>query len=171
MDQNGELYTLDNNKRVYQLSKEKYGLMPNFCPQCGRIMGKKQYDSFFWNIHKRCFDCSMKLQNQMRQNGTWEAYVWNFMRDNLVNTCNLAIEFYEGAMLEGNKEVVINAQGQTETWNVEDVQKFNNMLEKTINQIKQYKDKALQYFQEKLSNVEKQKTLQGGVEPVENLEQ
>jgi len=31
------------------------------------------------------------------------------MRDNLVNTCNLAIEFYEGAMLEVNKEVVINA--------------------------------------------------------------
>lgn len=105
----------------------------------------------------------------MRENGTWESYVWSFMQDNLVNACNLAIEFYQGAKLEANKEIVINGEGQTEQWNIEDVQKFNNMLEKTINQIKQYKDKAIQYFQEKLSNVEKQKTLQGEAEPVENL--
>lgn len=170
MDEHGELYTVDNDKRVYQFSKQKYGLMPTFCPQCGRIMGKKQFDSFFWNIHKRCFDCSMKFQNQMRQNGTWEEYVWNFMKDNLVNSCNLAIEFYQGAKLEANKEIVINGEGDTEQWNIEDIQKFNIMLEKTIAQITEYRDKAIQYFQEKLDNVEKQKTLQGEEEPRANLE-
>ena len=152
MDQNGKLYTIKNNKKVYQISKEKYGIMPNFCPICGRIMGKKQYDSFFWNIHKRCFDCSMKLQNEMRQNGTWQKYAWNFMKDNLVNTCGLAIQFYKEAKLEANREVVINEYGQTEEWKTEDIKKLNQMLEKTINQITEYKLKAIQYFQEKIKN-------------------
>lgn len=134
--------------------------MPNFCPVCGRIMGKKQFDSFFWNRHKRCFDCSIKLQNEMRKNGTWEVYVWNYMKDNLVNTCNLAIQFYKEAKLEANREVVINEEGQTESWNIQDIEKFNEIIDKTIQQIEEYRDKAIQYFQEKLNNIEKQKMLE-----------
>ncbi len=150
MDQNGKLYTINNDEREYVIEKDKYGLMPNFCPICGRIMGKKQFDSYFWNVHKRCFDCSIKLQNEMRKNGTWEAYAWNVMKDNLVHTCDLAIQFYSEAKSEANRELVINGQGQTERWDIQDVEKFNETIDKTINQIREYKEKALQYFQQEL---------------------
>lgn len=150
VDQSGELYVRKNGKRDYSISRQKYGLMPNFCPECNRIMGKKQYDSFFWTVHKRCYDCSMKLQRKMQRQGVFQEYAINYMKKKLTSTCDQAISFYQQAKNQYSRSVVINQQGQTQQWSVQDVQDFIKTIDKVIQQIVQYKKTAIQYFDNKL---------------------
>ncbi len=129
--------------------------MPNFCPQCGRIMGKKQFDSFFWTIHKLCYDCSMKLQRKMQRQGVFEQYTINYMKNKLTTTCDQAIEFYQQSKRQHTKNAVINQYGATQQWSVQDVQSFIDTINGVIQQIKQYKQKAVQYFDQRLNNINK----------------
>lgn len=155
MDQQGNLYTLRNGKRDYGFNKQKYGLMPNFCPVCHGLMGKNRHDSFFWTIHKRCYKCSMKLQNEMREQGTFDQYAINFMKNKLVATCNSAIQFYQYTKENHKKDVMINQQGDTQEWSFDDQQNFLKTTNGIIKQIVEYRDKAIEYFDQKLKEIKK----------------
>lgn len=113
-------------------------------------MGKKQYDSFFWTVHKMCYDCSMKLQFQMQRDGTFEQYANNYVRTKVINTCNEAIAFYQQAKKQSSRSVVINQYGNTQNWSVQDQQQFRTTVDKLIEQIKQYKEQAVKYFDQRM---------------------
>ncbi len=120
-------------------------------------MGKKPLDQKYWNIHKMCMDCSIKYQNELKITGYWPQYVFSFVRDKLVAYCDQAIEFYEQIKNQTKREVVINDQGDTEEWALDNYEQFESIANKLIQEIKQYKEQALLYFQEQILNAKKQR--------------
>jgi hypothetical protein len=68
----------EKRKKEKELSEAKNEMMrklrmPLFCPKCGLIMNKR-LDTKFWNRRNKCFDCVIEEENEMRKNGTFEAY-------------------------------------------------------------------------------------------------
>ena len=55
------------------------------------------------------------------------------------------------------REVVINDQGDTEEWALDNYEQFESIANKLIQEIKQYKEQALLYFQEQILNAKKQR--------------
>lgn len=151
MDENGQLYT---KEKGYKLSRQKYGLMPTFCPVCHKIMGKHPYDKLFWRIHKRCTKCSVKLEQEMKQNGTFDQFAINYMKNKMVSTCDMAIEFYKALKDQNSRSVVINADGESQKWAVENAEEFNQIVDKVIGEIEEYRDGGIKYFDEKLKETQ-----------------
>lgn len=147
IDINGDLYIeKQDGSKEYIKPRQQYGLMPTFCPVCGRIMGKKQFDRFYWGIYKRCSDCSIKYQEQMKDNGTFNLFAINYMKNKLVYTCNRAIQYYKQIKKQSKKQMVLNSIGDIEQWSVQDQQYFEKKTQEIIKQIEQYRDNAIQYF-------------------------
>lgn len=156
MDQQGKLYIQKKDgRRIYKLQKQEYGLMPRFCPNCNRMMGKHTHDSFFWKIHNLCAKCSIIKQQQMRDQGTFNIFALNYMKDKLVDTCNQAIQFYQQSKIQNQRHIVINQQGQIQKWATQNPQQFRDAVDKTIKQIQDYRDQAIQYFQQRILQQEK----------------
>lgn len=120
-------------------------------------MGKKQLDQKYWNIHKMCMDCSIKYQGELKVSGYWPEYVFGFMKDKLVSYCDQAIEFYEQIKNQTKREVVINDQGDTQEWALDNYEQFESIANKLIQEIKQFKQQALLYFQEQIMNAKDQR--------------
>lgn len=76
------------------------------------------------------------------------------MKDKLVDTCNQAILFYQQSKHRNQRQVLINQQGDTQTWAMENKQQFNGAVDKVIKQLEQYRDTAIKYFEEKLNEIE-----------------
>lgn len=155
VDEDGRLFVMKDGIKDYGHNKQKYGLMPNFCPQCQTLMGKNRHDRFFWGIHNRCFKCSMKLQAQMKRDGIFQQFAVKFMKDKLTSTCDKAIQFYEYTKQQHNKDVLINEHGDTQKWSYDDIQKFNQMTDLIIEDIIKYKSQAIQYFDKQLKENKK----------------
>ena len=47
--------------------------MPIFCPSCKKPM-KKHFDKDYYNIHKKCFDCVVEFEHDLRKAGLYEEY-------------------------------------------------------------------------------------------------
>ena len=56
---------LDKAKKAYS--------MPLFCPNCGKVM-KHRNDKTFYNIHKKCFNCVIDMEHQLKKEGKLEEY-------------------------------------------------------------------------------------------------
>ena len=127
--------------------------MPNWCPECGHIMGRNRLDQYYWPIHKRCFQCSIKFQTQMKLDGVWEEYEKRYMMSKIINTCDEAILFYQDLKAHSNRQIVLNEQGETETWDIGEIQSFNGKIDELIQQIKLYKQNSIKTIQQEIKHL------------------
>lgn len=147
-DDSGYYVIQNDGSKRYIRQRQKYGLMPTWCPQCGVIMGKSHLDEKFWNIHKRCFKCSIALQHQMKLDGTFKAYEQLYILNIMLEDCMEAIQFYKQIKSQSNRQVVINQQGHTQTWSIDDVQQFNSIIDKSIEQLIIFKNSITQRMEQ-----------------------
>ena len=144
----GRLYKVkQNGQKQYLRSKEEYGVMPNWCPKCGRLMGKKVHDEKFWQIHNLCMDCGIQLEHQMKLNGIWEQYERNTILNNMQDMCRDAIVYYQQMKNQATKEFVLNTEGQIEQYSVQDKQLFFQTIDNIIEGIKKYIE-YVQYYKD-----------------------
>lgn len=47
--------------------------MPTHCPECKQAMTKR-LDKKFWKLEKRCFDCQISFEHNLRIEGKYEEY-------------------------------------------------------------------------------------------------
>lgn len=146
-DNSGYYIETENGDRKYLFNREKYGLMPNWCPSCGHLMGRNHLDQKFWPIHKRCFKCSIAYETQMKIDGTWQQYEQRYILSNLITTCDEAIQFYTDLKAHSTRSVVINEEGETEQWDVKDITEFNGTIESFIKQIEEFKQGSINQVQ------------------------
>ena len=69
-EEGGKKWTIkDGLKQTYtKLDKaRKEATLPLFCPSCGSLM-KRSIDTKMYNIHKKCFDCVVKMEHKLRIN-------------------------------------------------------------------------------------------------------
>ena len=122
---------LDKAKKVHN--------MPLFCPCCGKVM-KKRNDKPFYRIHKKCFDCVIDMEVQLRKEGKWEEYERNIKNNEIDNRIKEFKIYIEERLKESNDSFV-SESGEVERW----VGKVN-------------KDKVEEYVKEAVEYLESLKT-------------
>lgn len=69
----GRKWTIKNGIKQ-TVTKMDGARVPQWCPECGKVMNTSLDDSTYWSEGK-CHVCVIKDETQMRLNGTWETYV------------------------------------------------------------------------------------------------
>lgn len=88
--------------------------MPMFCPSCSKLMYENR-DSKIWNIHKKCLNCVVDMEAELRKEGLWEEYKKNIVNSDLDGL----IEMYQNWMFEqinAENNSYISERGNKEKW-------------------------------------------------------
>ena len=83
-EENGKTWTIKNGikQTVSKLDVARQAAMvPYACPQCNKSL-KHYLDANAWKTTKKCFDCNMKEETEMRANGTFEDHIKEIYKKN-----------------------------------------------------------------------------------------
>lgn len=107
--------------------------MPMFCPECGEPMIGK-FDKKMYFIHKKCFNCVIKFETQLRIDGKYEVYVSEQIKTN----ANALLADFENEVIEVLNESTqtVTENGEIEEWGGGDIDK-----EKIIEEVRGYIEK------------------------------
>lgn len=116
-EENGKSWTIKNGIKmsVTKLDKVKeLVLMPLTCPECGSLMKVNDYNKKMWSIHRKCFDCVIKMETEIKRQGKWDEYCANVMNRNK----NAELDDLEAALEQwvDESETFVSEQGEVEKW-------------------------------------------------------
>ena len=116
-EEDGKKWTIKNGVKmsVTKLDKVKeLVLMPLTCPECSNLMKVDDYNKKMWAIHKKCFDCVIKMETEIKRIGKWDEYCANIMNRNK----NAEIDDLEVALEQwiDESETFVSEQGEVEKW-------------------------------------------------------
>ena len=141
-EEDGRQWTIKDGikQNITKLDKAKKAhLMPIFCRECDKPMTYWQ-DKNFYNLYKRCFNCQVDFEGQLRIEGLFEDYKKNIINSDIDNFIKDYETFVEEC-LNDNMESFISEAGDIEKWkgklNKELVQKSK---EETIKYLKSLKE-------------------------------
>ena len=116
-DYDGRTWTIKDGikQNITKLDKAKKAhTMPLFCPKCGSLMNNRN-DKSFYNIHRTCFKCVIKKEDEMKRNGTFEAYRQAIKNDEIDHRIEDFKVWMKEKVSESNNQYVSEA-GDVETW-------------------------------------------------------
>lgn len=76
-EENGKTWTIKNGIKmtITKLDLVKSTLqMPLTCPECKRAMNKGRLDKHMYGIHKKCSDCVISHETELKRIGKFEEY-------------------------------------------------------------------------------------------------
>lgn len=115
-EQDGKTWTIKNGLKqsVSKLQKVRDIVqIPFTCPKCGKPLNKP-LDKKMYKIHGMCFDCTIKMEEDLRKAGLYEAYEKELMSGNVQNFVQELkdrILYMSGTKMEYSTE-----QGELEDW-------------------------------------------------------
>jgi len=133
----GKKWTLKNGVKmsVNKLDKAKsYTRIPLLCPDCSKPM-KNEYDKKMFMVHKMCFECTIKMETQLKIDGKYQEYEdkqvksnANFMLDEFVNGFDSFLDSFD------SNNGFVTEQGDIEDWHVKalDKQKIREQVMKDV---------------------------------------
>jgi hypothetical protein len=115
--EDGKKWTIKNGikQTVTKLDEiKKLVVMPISCPDCGQMMKLDEYNKKMWSIHRKCFDCVIKLETEIKRQGKWDEYCANIMN----NSKNAELDYLEQALESwvDESETFVSEQGEVEKW-------------------------------------------------------
>ena len=116
-EEDGRKWTIKDGikQNITKLDKaKKTHVTPLFCPSCGKQM-KKRYDSDYYKIHKKCFDCVFEFEINLRKLGLYEEYEKNILNSELEGFINNFRSYVEDQLSQTN-DSFITEQGDVEKW-------------------------------------------------------
>ena len=116
-EENGKSWTIKNGIKmtVTKLDKVKdLVLMPLCCPECNNVMKINDYNKKMWGIHRKCFDCVIKMESEIKRLGKWDEYCADIMNRNK----NAELDDLEAALEQwaGEVDSFVSEQGEVEKW-------------------------------------------------------
>ena len=111
--------------------------LPLFCPCCSGMM-KNKYDKQFYIQYKRCFNCQIDFETDLKKKGLWieyEKFIVNSDLDGLINEFNICVDEEMGA----KNESYITEAGDIERWSGNAKQKLLESKEETIKYLESLK--------------------------------
>jgi hypothetical protein len=116
-EENNKTWTIKNGIKmtVTKLDKIKdLVLIPLCCPECGNVMKINEYNKKMWGIHKKCFDCVIKMESEIKRQGKWDEYSSNIMNRNK----NAELDDLEAALEQwvDQQDSFVSEQGEVEKW-------------------------------------------------------
>ena len=82
-EEDGRTWTIKNGlkQNITKLDKAKKEVtLPLFCPCCSNLM-KNKHDKLFYIQYKRCFNCQVDFETDIRKLGLWEEYEKNIINE------------------------------------------------------------------------------------------
>lgn len=117
---------------------KKAHIMPIFCPCCGSKM-RSDLDKPYWGIHKKCMDCVIKFEHELRTAGLYEAYEARIMNSDIDGFIDDIKKYVESQLTISNNSF-ITEQGDVEKWvGGPNVEKVYEGLAKTIEHLESLK--------------------------------
>jgi hypothetical protein len=116
-EENNKTWTIKNGIKmtVTKLDKVKeLVLMPLSCPECGNVMKINDYNKKMWGIHKKCFDCVIKMETEIKRQGKWDEYCADMMN----RSKNAELDDLEAALEQwvDEEDSFVSEQGEVEKW-------------------------------------------------------
>lgn len=116
-EENGKTWTIKNGIKmtVTKLDKVKeLVLMPLCCPECNNVMKINDYNKKMWGIHRKCFDCVIKMESEIKRLGKWDEYCADIMNRNK----NAELDDLEAALEQwvDESDSFVSEQGEVEKW-------------------------------------------------------
>ena len=137
----GRKWTIKNGikQNITKLDDAKKShVMPLFCPSCGGLMDVK-LDKDYYNIHKKCFNCVLDFEFELRKAGLFEEYEKNIINSEIDGFINSFIDYVESKRTESNNSFVTE-QGDVEKWDGGlDTKRVLESLDKTIEHLQKMK--------------------------------
>lgn len=114
---------------------KKEAVLPLFCPSCGTLM-KKRNDSKMYHIHKKCFDCVVEMEHDLKIKGKYKEYEL----ENYLNNASDYLNHLESYLLEAlnkSNDQYISERGEVERWKGGlDKDKFSAEIKNSIKEAK-----------------------------------
>jgi hypothetical protein len=140
-ESDGRTWTIKEGikQNITKLDKAKKAHnMPLFCPCCKKVM-KKRNDKPFYRIHKKCFDCVIIFESEIKKAGLWEEYEKNIINSEIDGFAKSFKEYVEDQLTQSNNSFITEA-GDVEKWdgglNKERVLESLNKTIKHLNSLK-----------------------------------
>jgi hypothetical protein len=137
--ENGREWTIKDGikQNLTKLDKAKSLAMPMFCPSCKKIM-KGNNDKEFWTSFRRCFDCQVDFENELRIKGLWKEYQKSLHNEGVDNFTQNYKQWAED-MLNSNNEGFVTEAGDVEKWVGSSKKKLLENKEETIKYLQSLK--------------------------------
>jgi len=140
-EEDGRKWTIKDGikQNITKLDKAKKAhVMPIFCPNCKKPM-KKRFDKDYYNIHKKCFDCVIDFEHDLRKAGLWEEYEKNIQNADIDGFIKDFKAYVEDELTQNNSSFVTEA-GDVEKWvGGPNKQRVLDALDKTIEHLEKMK--------------------------------
>jgi len=94
---------------------KKVHLMPLFCPSCNQIM-KTHRDKNYYTIHRKCLNCVVDFETELRRIGAWEEYQSKIHNQEIDSFITEFKGWVEDNLTESNQGFV-SEDGHVEKWN------------------------------------------------------
>ena len=139
-EEDGRQWTIKNGikQNVTKLDKAKKEVtLPLFCPCCDQLM-KNKNDKLFYIQYKRCFNCQVDFETDIRKHGLWEEYEKNIINsdvDSLIQDYNVWID----EIVNNSNESFITENGDVERWVGSSKKKLLESKEETIKYLQSLK--------------------------------
>jgi len=131
-------WTIKNGikQNVTKLDKAKKAhLMPLLCPNCSKIM-KNRNDKTYYNIHKKCFNCVIDFEHELKTQGKWEEYQQS-IKNNEIDKQIEEFKFYIQEKINETNEGFVTEDGDVEKW----VGKLDT------NKVEEYSNNVIEYLE------------------------
>ena len=114
--ENGREWTIKGGlkQNITRLDKAKEASMPMFCPTCKKIMNQSN-DKLFWDNYRRCFNCHVDFEHELRLNGLFEEYQ-NRLHNEGVDKFIEGYKSWLEEMLTSSNQGFVTEAGDVENW-------------------------------------------------------
>jgi len=139
-EEDGRQWTIKNGikQNITKLdSAKKLINVPIFCSCCKNLM-KHKYDKLFYIQYKRCFNCQIDFETNLRKLGLWEEYEKNILNsdiDHVIEDYNVWIN----ELINTSNDSFISENGDIEIWNGSAKQKLLQNKDETIKYLQSLK--------------------------------
>tara|TARA_Y100000592_G_scaffold100985_1_gene184312 strand:- start:5363 stop:5938 length:576 start_codon:yes stop_codon:yes gene_type:complete len=117
-DEDGRTWTIKNgikqNITKYDNVK-KLVRTPLFCPNCKKQM-KHRDDADYYRVHKRCYECQLYFESELKQKGLWEDYLKKLHNNEIDAFIKDFKNWTKEQINNESNESFISEQGDVEKW-------------------------------------------------------
>jgi len=117
--ENGKTWTIKNGLKqtITRLDAVKKSiLLPLICPNCNKAIKSETLNKKMWPIHKMCFDCVIKMETKLKQEGKFEEYQRNMVYSGVKTHIKELEDLLLEIMLDTGKETFVTEVGDVEEW-------------------------------------------------------
>lgn len=141
-EENGKKWTIKNGikQTITKFDKLKtLVIIPLLCPECGVVMNNSETNKKLYNLHKKCMDCVIKYETELKRDNKFNDYQKHIINDNINGYLNDLEDAFFDTFINNSNNSFVTEQGDIEQLmggNI-DKEKITNQFKEEIKQIKE----------------------------------